>query len=364
MRPYPYDRWLRVPADEVGALRDAARSFPRPHTARSALASLVGTTVESAGRTFHRCAADEIERSLIDPVACVVLVSPTGPSNSVVVELSPHLAVSIVDRVLGGEGEAEVAVALSDAERGVLAFVAARCIAPMSTGWKVATVMTAPKAVLQVLGPRSAFVWSTGLRVGSCEGVARIWVPQGVTFQADEASTPNLTLPMVLDGGEVVLAAEELLSLRRGDVVVLDENEHWPGRARLRAEGAAKTTWWLKRQSWSVESIEVNEQAARKAKVMSIETNPDTKAAGYEEPTREVDNGMSAVADAPVTLAIELGRLTLSLEEIGKLAEGEVLVSEVRVGEDVQLRAHDRVVGAGQLVDVDGKVGVRIDQLL
>lgn len=67
--------------------------------------------------------------------------------------------------------------------------------------------------------------------------------------------------------------------------------------------------------------------------------------------------------DLPVELACELGRVTLSAQEVLALAPGAVVTLPAKVGALVELRAGGRVIARGELVDVDGQVGVRISEL-
>ena len=64
--------------------------------------------------------------------------------------------------------------------------------------------------------------------------------------------------------------------------------------------------------------------------------------------------------DVPIEVAVEIARFTLALEEIGALRTGEILSTGCPIGERVTLRVGGRVVANGELVDVEGDVGVRI----
>ena len=64
--------------------------------------------------------------------------------------------------------------------------------------------------------------------------------------------------------------------------------------------------------------------------------------------------------DAPIELCVELARFTLPLEQLLALRAGEVWSTGRAIGEVVYLSAGGRKVARGELVDVDGEVGVRI----
>jgi flagellar motor switch/type III secretory pathway protein FliN len=69
---------------------------------------------------------------------------------------------------------------------------------------------------------------------------------------------------------------------------------------------------------------------------------------------------LAAVADAPVELSVEIARFTLSLGEIATLCTGDVLLTGRPIGEHVTVRAGTRAIATGELVNVDGAIGVRI----
>lgn len=68
--------------------------------------------------------------------------------------------------------------------------------------------------------------------------------------------------------------------------------------------------------------------------------------------------------DLPVTLTIELGRLSLSLSRLADLKPGDVLNLSRNSREPVELTSGDRLVARGELVQMDEELGVRILQVL
>jgi type III secretion system YscQ/HrcQ family protein len=69
---------------------------------------------------------------------------------------------------------------------------------------------------------------------------------------------------------------------------------------------------------------------------------------------------LSEVAEVPVEIAIELGRVELRVRELAALVPGRVLSARIPVGREVELRAGDRVLATGELVDIEGELGIRI----
>ena len=65
-------------------------------------------------------------------------------------------------------------------------------------------------------------------------------------------------------------------------------------------------------------------------------------------------------AQLPVRLEVELARVEISLAELARLAPGAALPLALDRRGLVTLRVGDRILGRGELVDVDGAPGVRV----
>lgn len=79
-----------------------------------------------------------------------------------------------------------------------------------------------------------------------------------------------------------------------------------------------------------------------------------------------ISNGNGPALDAtdvgklPVEITAEAGRVMLTVAQLTKLAAGDVLTLPEAVLGPVELRAGSALVARGELVDVDGRRGVRI----
>jgi flagellar motor switch/type III secretory pathway protein FliN len=68
--------------------------------------------------------------------------------------------------------------------------------------------------------------------------------------------------------------------------------------------------------------------------------------------------------DAPLIVRVEVASVTLTAREWGTLAAGDVIETGVRLAEPVVLRVGGREVARGELVTVDGELGVRIREMV
>jgi flagellar motor switch/type III secretory pathway protein FliN len=157
------------------------------------------------------------------------------------------------------------------------------------------------------------------------------------------------------------LASREAACVGVGDVVVVDG---------LRRQGACVLAAADASYGIAVERVDESVRiGARRvglaAEPTSFEREPMSSGSGTEA-TVEIaaieDGGplVEALADAPVLVRAEVGTVTLPAREWAALGVGDVVALDRRVGDAVHLRVGGRTVARGELVDVDGALGVRV----
>jgi type III secretion protein Q len=81
-----------------------------------------------------------------------------------------------------------------------------------------------------------------------------------------------------------------------------------------------------------------------------------------DAPAQGTSNSM---AQLPVELTLTVGAVTLPLEQLMHMTEGQTFTDEVSsFFPRVRLHAGDRLVAEGELVRVDGRVGFRVLRLM
>lgn len=73
---------------------------------------------------------------------------------------------------------------------------------------------------------------------------------------------------------------------------------------------------------------------------------------------------MEALADVPVVVRVEVGTLTLTAREWASVQPGDVITTGRSLGQPICLRVGGIEVARGELVDVEGELGVRIHELM
>lgn len=70
--------------------------------------------------------------------------------------------------------------------------------------------------------------------------------------------------------------------------------------------------------------------------------------------------GADLMNDIPLQISVELGRVSTTAEEVVALKVGHVFDLNRVAGEPLDLSVNGKVVARGELVEIDGNLGIRI----
>jgi type III secretion system YscQ/HrcQ family protein len=333
-----------VSAREAAAGRRAAwalAALPRGLTAE--LGALGAVTLSLAGLAPGDDDAD----------AVVLGLARAGRRGRIVLEHG--LARRVVTALLGA-AEVPSLRRLGSGERGLL-------------GGVVAAVLDALGADLSVsLAPAARADGSFRLAVDVASPLASGRVvlevpPEWLRLAADErrwtARAAALTVTAAIEVGVTSLEAGVLAELELGDAVVFDgcaaieplPGSRWPARLVLGDHAAAVVVTGDGSVTVGGSFHRTRATAGRIAaeKESAMETVPPASAA-------------AALAAAPIEVVAEVGRLTLRGDEVLGLEPGAVLAFGARTPL-VALRVGGELWAEGELVSVDGELGVRVTAL-
>ncbi len=79
---------------------------------------------------------------------------------------------------------------------------------------------------------------------------------------------------------------------------------------------------------------------------------------------RRIDVSEQLLVDTDVQISCVIGRVSLSARRLLELEPGQVVALDTPIGGPVDILCGDRVVARGELVDVDGDIGVRITSVI
>jgi type III secretion system YscQ/HrcQ family protein len=186
-------------------------------------------------------------------------------------------------------------------------------------------------------------------------GLFRIFIPmdlirsiQHLLPRREEYALPgSIVWPFNFSLGHVELTLAELREIEKGDVVLFLENSEllFPHPLSRGWSGSLE-----KAESWSFHVERYFERSWR----MESKSDPELKNADGEKTQKP------RFDDLPILLHVVLGEKEMTLAQANHLIPGSIVELETRQGDAVGLAVNGKQVGKGELVDVDGKLGVRI----
>lgn len=113
------------------------------------------------------------------------------------------------------------------------------------------------------------------------------------------------------------------------------------------------TALWIVEPSATLSLIHIAEEDEAGAK------SPRPQA---QEPTAE--NPLEMLADIPLDITVELGRLRMVVRDVVELGAGSIVEIDKAAGEPVDVLVNGRLVARGEVVVIEDNFGVRITEIL
>lgn len=212
-----------------------------------------------------------------------------------------------------------------------------------------------------------------------------------------EPRTPLYTLPLGFELQEVSAESKQVLRIITG-LLVIDPQLYPHLQERLRAWPSDDNQDWdehitrihfeLAHQQFSMQEINQLEPADIpllphtdfqdsghvkvrldsgeycEANFNSTQKDTLTITTGWNSMSdNEQKANINHIAQLPVQLSFDLGEKTMTFNEVRQLRPGYILELTSALPEIVQIRSHNRLIGSGELVEINGRVGVRILKL-
>lgn len=368
VRPFPLDRIARVTRADAALLRDTLRRAP-PDLRRfcDTLGARTDVPVRVASRSVHLQTCDSLARRLAPRVIAFVFDRIDG--TRAVLDLDAPIASVLAERILGGDGDpaaCPTAEHLGGIERGLVAAALVEALVASDAptpSWRLSCALDSAAGVVESLrSPLRVVVIVLDVHVGAAVGQARLLLPESTSLRlpATESLAPGafariagLTLELRGLVGRARLSARELASLSVSDVVVLDHatvrrvagTSEVEGRVAVTIRGATRPITWATVQSRAlVRAIEEGHVPTSSEEITT------------DQAAREL------LGEQPVEVTVEIARAVLRADELMALRAGEIVRTGAPVTAEVRMFAAGRLVARGELVDVEGEVGVRLLQ--
>ena len=318
VRPFRWDLVPRLTRAEVTARRALAAHLGR-FSRRFELDRLIGGALEldvgalavwPTAELGARLGDAHVVRAQVDDVPVLVAVDRSA-------------AIDLVGRVLGYPDEVRAPRPLAGSEDAILSFMVAHVARCAGLALDLAASVASEDPWSLVLSLRATWPGGGGqVRLVAAERVLqRLPSPAGLTL-------PDARARLGVTGGRVRLPASRVASLRLGDVVVFFDAHTRVSAGRLQA------------------------RARRDGERLTLET------AFVEEPM-----STDLLDHAEVEITVQLGRAVVPVRELAALQPGSVLELDRPIAGPVDLHVGDRRIARGEIVDVEGRLGVRIREL-
>ncbi|MCY1076235.1 type III secretion system cytoplasmic ring protein SctQ [Archangium lansingense] len=415
-KPYSFPKLEKVSLNEFRLTSRIKWLTPKPETVEALCTRLKGlfdTQVSFSLEAARAIGPSELRRHLADPTFLSFLV-PGPHRGRAVLEIELPLAHAVVDLLLGGAGEAVGVRPLTDIEEGVASFVILEALKALVPGMDPSmpklrlegVARGLDEAITRLSEDGPVLVVQLRTRLGSQEGMVRFFVPSGVLdavepaqvteqrramHQADiQAHLGRLSSVRTWLRAEIAqaeISSRDLSSLRVKDVVLVDAFSARPdrgedGTARLLVGLARKgclaadvslvngqyqariTGWVAGDQSFSRRGPSESDEAAAEALGESGDeefTNPEMRNPLAESGALDdrMDSG-DLLGDIPLQISVELARVPVTADQVVAMRVGQVVELRRAPGEPVDLSVNGKVVARGELVEIEGQLGVRI----
>ncbi len=350
--------------------RRAGRELIRLDLFTEALGALVGASVTvSVGSVVQTTPQSIALRA--DAIGLLLERDDALAPRRVVLEAEPALAAALVARALRRS-----CPAILDGARPPSGPLAGALGAVVVTAARRSHVHAAPQlcavgapgALLERLGVELHAVSLTVVVDGEAFG-ARAIFPAALVVQAKRPpwDRPALaamgTLPLALQ--IVACASTAALS----DVAALVPGDAWmPGTWMLGQPGtlAGKVTLVAPRSEHGIEAeLAADGRLAIGRAAVAVAWNQGTESRegnkmSTQDRTTQATALTTAMGDVPVVVRVEIGAVQMRAQDWAELEEGDVVATDQKIGEPVVLRVGGVEVARGELVDIDGEIGVRI----
>jgi len=166
----------------------------------------------------------------------------------------------------------------------------------------------------------------------------------GRPVAADTLHADDLPVAMRAELGFSRVPADQLAQVGRGDVLIVEhawvhqDQSLWLGHGELGI-----------RVRWEDRRLVVT-QTLTPTDLAMTPPNDDAPAG----------DPLTPLAQVPVRLTFDLGERTLSLGELRQLQVGQVLELSRPLSQTVHIRANGALIGTGDLVEIDGRLGVAV----
>ncbi len=377
---FPWHLVARASLDEALASNESTFDFPRIDAAllfRALFDSEISTTVGPP----TTLALDRVRARLLDPLHAVIFEDVRSGGRAGLV-LDRALVAACVARTLDLQTpRGEIAAMSPDfISKGMVLYAAARAFAQgdNAASWRVVGFATTRDELLAGMTPTVAAV---PIGVSALGITARLTFIAGRSLRSlrAESSVPisediaELRLDLTGRIGHAALTTSEWNAVEVGDIVVPDE-------LTMSALGYGQCKLVFAETAGTFATAQVSSDGAQLERLVGdvipvtqgsnmTATKTDLKALPGAEPDTDASEDLTALASASTAnlrlpISIEIARFRLSVTELSQLQVGDILSTGTPIGTDVRLLVGESAIATGEIVEIEGELGIRITKKL
>jgi type III secretion system YscQ/HrcQ family protein len=373
VRPFPYAELPRLARGQVEAGRTLLRHLPlTPGPDWAEVCRALGGPVDITLVEAYAVPGRELGAQ----ARGTVIVLGLAGGRRALLAIDPRLAPRLARRALGTDAQSEelpAPRALTTAEEGAIEMLVGALVDGGTAQVRVEGVAQEGELVrLGLSGGPEAWLWVVAARVSTPvgSGWARLVAPDSLRLAAPPAPAAALfahrarladaRVTLWLELARVPLEAKELAGLAVGDVVLLGRPAAGPrlGAVALRL-GRGGFRGRLDGEALTIDAPFSATLVSVEGAAPAMDEQDPQKPASANAP---LEDG-ALISELPVEVTAELGRVTMTGRELLELRPGAVILVGRPLAGPVDLTVGGRVVARGELVDVEGEIGVRVTQL-
>lgn len=408
IRPFRFTNLKRYTAEQIAVEQTFAAYLGGKPFNKDFLLEL-GSTLESYLKVACHVSTVELRPlaraelpAVIPSTTCLLVVGAAPTPHKLLVDVDMSLASYAIERLLGGSGDdPRIQRPLTEIEQGVLSFIVLKVLAQLHEGWSTGRELAltldrfaATLTDVQDLIDTEAGYHMVGVTVGLGRkvGYVRTLIPSGLitqTFNAalqqsggsgSEYETMRRIFQSVgerkvtgrVEIAQLDLGPDVLHGLEVGDIVLLENHQvaltqdGIEGMAFVKV-GLAKNGGLRCKFKYSndhsrleVAEIVVQEQPLE----MDMARDGHSTAEGGDEGGDNLPETEGLLRDVPAPVVVELGRVKLNTAQLIRMRPGQILRLPRGPNDPVDLVVNGKLFARGELIEVDGELGVRLLQVV
>ena len=316
-----------------------------------------------------------------------------GPSeHKILLDVDLKLGAYCVERLMGGQDAGEQLGALARAptemETGVLSYLVLHLLAFLTTGLQGGRELAltldriepaAANLDTYLMADEHYVCLGTRVQADQVFGNVRVLVPESVittrwapgvqdAFELSQMrrrldALPEQSVLGRVEGARLDLTPDDIANLEVGDIIVL-ENHALSLSPDTGAQGDVALRLG-RGEHGHIDARLVSELGNTHLVVTAIKEQHtlDTQAMSDTEDKDNLPETEGLLREMESQVAVELGRIKLNTAQVVRLKAGQVLHLSRGAADPVQLVIGGKLFAQGELIEVDGEMGVRLTQL-